>query len=179
VKIDINVLKDYLNMKSWSLQVLALKTGLPLTTIQNYFYEKTKIPDDRLLLILSAIIPDKNDRELFIKTYNEEWYLELKEQEKFNHAIKGLTVGRHLKVLRIKRDLTLSILSKVSGITIASLSRIENDKQFPSRATFLSIINVYGLNVSDKNRSLDIYESLREIHLRNLRIEKKERGENK
>ncbi len=54
-----------------------------------------------------------------------------------------ICLGRNLRDLRKKRNLTQSALAEIIGIETHNLNRIENGKSFPQAKTLVNIINYF------------------------------------
>jgi transcriptional regulator with XRE-family HTH domain len=54
-----------------------------------------------------------------------------------------MTLGMKLKVLRISKNMDLKDVSKKSGISIAEISNIENDKNKPQIATIKKLAEAF------------------------------------
>lgn len=160
------ILKGLIEVENeWSIEFFAEYSGISIHTLRSYIYSHRVPSVDRLNYMLKLLIPDDKKRLEFLKEQNPKYYFTLQEETAIDRKIKGLTVGEFLRRLRSRHKLTLEILSNISGMTIASISNIERNKQFPSRATFLSLINAYGLKPKKHSEALKIFESLRTVHL--------------
>lgn len=54
-----------------------------------------------------------------------------------------MTLGMKLKVLRISKNMDLKDVSKKSGISVAEISNIENDKNKPQIATIKKLAEAF------------------------------------
>lgn len=80
--------------------------------------------------------------------------------------INSLTVGKWFKSLRNEEGLTLENLSSMSGLSITTIWRMEDDRNFPSPATVNSLLR---LMFSDDNKRFEkemaTYNTLRKRHM--------------
>lgn len=60
-----------------------------------------------------------------------------------------LKFGKALRVLRQQRNLTLKAMSKLSGVQLATLSRMENDKSIGNMKSYMNIAKALGLKLSE------------------------------
>jgi DNA-binding Xre family transcriptional regulator len=58
-------------------------------------------------------------------------------------------IGGSLKNLRLRRKLSLRELSKISGVQIATLSRLENNKRQGTLTNYLCIAEAMGFKLSE------------------------------
>jgi len=63
-------------------------------------------------------------------------------------------IGERVKKLRKEIDMTLVELSEKSGVAVASLSRIENNKMTGTLESHIAISNALGINISDLYQGL-------------------------
>lgn len=57
--------------------------------------------------------------------------------------------GNNLKILRQQRNMTLRVMSKLSGVQSATLSRMENNKAIGSIKSYMDIAKVLKLRLSE------------------------------
>ncbi|MDP2654717.1 MAG: XRE family transcriptional regulator [Candidatus Omnitrophota bacterium] len=69
-----------------------------------------------------------------------------------------MLIGKKVKELREKRGLTLSELSKQSGIQIATLSRIENMKMTGTLESHIKIAKTLGIDITQLYQDVSIIE---------------------
>lgn len=62
--------------------------------------------------------------------------------------IHNIKFGDKLKMLRQQRDLTLEALSKLSGVQLATLSRMENNKAVGNLKSYIGIAAAMGFSLS-------------------------------
>jgi transcriptional regulator with XRE-family HTH domain len=65
------------------------------------------------------------------------------------------TIGKRIKTLREQRGMTQHELARFSGITFATLNRLENDKANVTVKTADSILGVFGYELAPKNKERD------------------------
>ncbi|MCR4337649.1 MAG: XRE family transcriptional regulator [Candidatus Omnitrophica bacterium] len=65
-----------------------------------------------------------------------------------------MLIGKRIRELRKKHQLTLSELAQKSGIQIATLSRIENLKMTGTLESHLNIAKVFGIDVTELYKNL-------------------------
>lgn len=58
-------------------------------------------------------------------------------------------MANRLKVLRVEKDLTIAQLSELSGVNVATISNIENDKQKASPRTLKKLAPHLGVDFAD------------------------------
>lgn len=66
-----------------------------------------------------------------------------------------MKLGKRIKELRKSKNLTLVELSKASGVQIATLSRIENDKMVGSLESHMNIAKALGVDITDMLAAAD------------------------
>ncbi|MBU1083701.1 MAG: XRE family transcriptional regulator [Candidatus Omnitrophota bacterium] len=66
-----------------------------------------------------------------------------------------MKIGKRLRELRKKKDITLEELSEKSGVALATLSRMENDKMPGTIKSHLSICKVLGVSIAELYRELE------------------------
>lgn len=71
------------------------------------------------------------------------------------HKSDSTTLARHLRNLREAHDLTLAVLAERSGLSRATLSRIENAEVSPTAETLGQLAAVYALPISQLLAPLD------------------------
>ncbi len=64
------------------------------------------------------------------------------------HVSDGAKLANHLRSLREKHNMTLAILAQRSGLSRATLSRIENAEVSPTAETLGQLASVYALPIS-------------------------------
>lgn len=74
-----------------------------------------------------------------------------------------MMIGTKIRQLRQDNGLTLEELSKKSGIALATLSRIENEKMIGTLDSHLKISNALGITLSRLFAGLDAEESFVEV----------------
>lgn len=67
--------------------------------------------------------------------------------EKMNEAVASLDLGRQVRRLRNKRELTLQDLADLTGLSKPNLSQIENNLVTPPIATLLKISSALGVAI--------------------------------
>lgn len=60
-----------------------------------------------------------------------------------------ISIGRKIRSLRLKRELTLSQVSRETNVSASLLSQIENEKTLPTLSTLSRLSDIYGVNISD------------------------------
>ena len=77
---------------------------------------------------------------------------------KFNHHSKlfksgalldKLDYGHSLKAIRRKKNITLKVMSELTGVQIATISRMENNKMVGALKSYVNIAKVLGLRLSE------------------------------
>ena len=66
-----------------------------------------------------------------------------------------MKIGKKLKSIRKSKKITLDELSKISGVQIATLSRIENDVMTGTLESHMSICKALGISLSDFYREVE------------------------
>ncbi len=66
-----------------------------------------------------------------------------------------LKLGAALRKLRTDRNMTLTQLSKLSGVQLATLSRMENDKMVGALESYAKIAKAYGMKLSELFRKIE------------------------
>lgn len=60
-----------------------------------------------------------------------------------------IAVGRKIRSIRLKKELSLSQVAKATNLSVSMLSQIENEKVIPKLSTLLRISEVYSVRLSD------------------------------
>ena len=66
-----------------------------------------------------------------------------------------MKIGKTMRVLRKQKSMTLEELSQKSGVALATLSRMENDKMPGTVASHNKICKVLGVSIADLYRELE------------------------
>lgn len=66
-----------------------------------------------------------------------------------------IKLGTALRKLRTEHNMTLVQLSQLSGVQIATLSRMENDKAVGHLESYYKIAEAYGLKLSELFREIE------------------------
>ncbi len=66
-----------------------------------------------------------------------------------------MKIGKRLKELRKKKEITLEELSKKSGVALATLSRMENDKMPGTLRSHTRICKILGVSIAELYRELE------------------------
>ncbi|UAJ80759.1 helix-turn-helix transcriptional regulator [Leifsonia sp. ZF2019] len=67
--------------------------------------------------------------------------------DELDHALDA--VGRRLRALRTKRDLTLTELSEATGISVSTLSRLESGARRPTLELLLPLARAHGVTLDE------------------------------
>ncbi|MFH1664816.1 MAG: XRE family transcriptional regulator [Candidatus Omnitrophota bacterium] len=67
-----------------------------------------------------------------------------------------MKIGKSIRSLRKEKNITLDELSRKSGVALATLSRMENDKMTGTLESHIQICKALGVSVSDLYRKLEI-----------------------
>ena len=77
---------------------------------------------------------------------------------KFNHHSKlfksdalldKLSYGHSLKAIRRKKNITLKVMSELTGVQIATISRMENNKMTGTLQSYSNIAKVFDMKLSE------------------------------
>lgn len=66
-----------------------------------------------------------------------------------------MKIGKRLRQLRKEKDITLEELSKKSGVALATLSRMENDKMTGTIQSHTSICKALGISIAELYQKLE------------------------
>jgi transcriptional regulator with XRE-family HTH domain len=66
-----------------------------------------------------------------------------------------MKIGKRMHILRKEKDLTLEELSKKSGVALATLSRMENDKMTGTLSSHTRICKALGISIAALYRELE------------------------
>lgn len=58
-------------------------------------------------------------------------------------------IGERIRELRLSQNLTLKELSKVSGLSVSMISKIENSQVFPPLSTYAKISSCFGVSIGE------------------------------
>ena len=67
-----------------------------------------------------------------------------------------INLGKRIKEIRMKKKVSLTDLSQNTGIQLATLSRIENDKMVGTLETHIRIASVLEVSLSDLYKDIKI-----------------------
>ena len=88
----------------------------------------------------------------------------------------AISIGRKIRSRRLKRELTLSQVSRETNLSASILSQIENEKTLPTLSTLSRLSDVYGVNISDilsvcnKNEAI-FYKGKKPGEIKNVALE--------
>lgn len=66
-----------------------------------------------------------------------------------------MKIGKRIRILRKEKDITLEDLSKKSGVALATLSRMENDKMTGTLSSHNRICKALGVSIAELYRELE------------------------
>jgi transcriptional regulator with XRE-family HTH domain len=60
----------------------------------------------------------------------------------------GAVIGEHIRAERLQRSWTLEKMSKLTGLKVPNLSRLENGRHLPSLETLEKVADAFGMPVA-------------------------------